>query len=260
MTLKWRRRAQRPAVWLFLALLAACGGGAGIVAVVQIVTPLGGSWAVKNTINEDMSFDNTAVESTLFTSQLNLTAEINTDMAICGGPDIDISLEGTLNNGNLVLSRVGNPNTCLQGSFTDLITLEAGPPSLATQSYENDRVDVQMDKGLWVSTGGGQLKLKFNEPFSVDNDDPSRVIGCVVSVNPLDQFDSNDINNPSSEMDGFDTGTRAKPTIPEIKSILTGLTLFTQVVFEDGATLKLLDSNGDSVTLHREEDTTTTCP
>ncbi len=262
MTLKWRRRVHRHTIWplLVIGLLSACGGGAGLVAVLQIVTPLGGSWAVVARPNEEADFDSSLDALTLFTSQLNVNLELKTDDAICGGPGANIPLEGTLRNGDLVLHLPGNANTCMQGTFTDLITLEAGPPGQATQPYENDRVDVQMDLGLWVSTGGGQLKLKFTAPSSVDNDDPSPVVGCVVSVNPPDEFDSDDINNPSSEMDGFDTGTRDNPTIPEIKSTLNGLTLFTQVVFQDGATLTLLDSNGDSVILHREEDTTTTCP
>jgi hypothetical protein len=264
MTLKWRRRVHHHATWplLTIALLSACGGG-GLLAVLQIITPLGGVWRVAPVSKEEMQFNN-GVDSSLFTSQLNVTATITTANDVCdGGFDpagTDVDVEGTLDNGDLVLHLPGNANTCLQGTFTDLITLEAGPPGpgLGTQSYINDRVAVEMDKGLWVSTGGAQLKLKFTEPGSVDNDGFSSVIGCVVS--PPDQFNSNDINNPSSEMDGFNTATRAKPTVPEIKSILTGLTLFTQVVFQDGGTLKLLDSNGDSVTLHREEDTTTTCP
>lgn len=267
MTLKWKRLVHNQFIWtlLTISLLSACGGsgGSAFVAVLEIVTPLGGSWAVVAKPNEELVFDSNLDAPALFTSQLNVNLELTTGEAICGGPAANIPLVGTLINGDLVLRRKDPPNnnsTCMEGTFTDLITLEAGSPGQATQPYENDRVDVQMNLGLWVSTGGGNLKVKFIEPFSVDNDDSFRVAGCVVSANPTDKFDSDDINNPSTEMEGFDTGTRVKPRIVEIKSILTGLTLFTQIVFQDGATLTLLDAQGNSVTLHREQDNTTTCP
>jgi hypothetical protein len=116
----------------------------------------------------------------------------------------------------------------------------------------------QMDLGLWVSDGNAPLKLKFNEPFgTLANNNSAFFDGCVVSVSPPDLFDSDSSNE---EMNGFDTATSAKPTIPEVRSKSSGLLLFSKVIFEDGATLALLNSSGESVTLRREPDTTTTCP
>jgi len=257
MTLKWRRRAQRPAVWLFLALLAACGGGAGTIAVLQIVTPLGGDWVEDNSV-EKVDFNANPNAVVLFESSLNVTAAVTTADDICGGGFVlagtDVDVEGTLDNGDLVLHLPGDPNTCLEGAFTDLITLEAGPPGQPTRLYKNSRVDVQMALGLWVSGSNNPLKLKFTRPDSVDNNVNTEVVqGCDVSAITVVKF--------IGVMHGFDTNTNSKPLIPELRSDDNNdFLLFSQIVFEDGATLKLLDSLGNPVTLHREEDTTTTCP
>ena len=261
MILRWRRRVSRHAYGplLIAGLLSACGGSA-IVALVQIVTPLGGSWNVSGT-DEALDLNNNPLGTVMFESSLNVTATVTTASDVCGGGLVsggsEVDLEGTLDNGDLVLHQIGSSSTCLQGSFTDLRTLEAGPPGGSTQSYQNSRVDVQMSLGLWVSNGSSQLKLKFVGPDSVDND----VSGLSAEI-----VEGCDVSNPSlvvkfeGEMNGFNTITNAKPSIPVLTEISGGLTRFTDVIFEDGATLSLLNASGQPVTLHREPDTTTNCP
>ena len=266
----FRCKKQVFASWQYLlaGLLSACGGGGAIVAIVSVVTPLAGQWNVSDTDLERLNFDKVPAETVFFGLQLgevNITATVTTATNICGGGfapgGTNIQLVGTLDNGVLMLRRQDPPNntsTCLQGTFPDLRTIAAGPPGQPTLLYQNDRVDVQMDLGLWVSDGNTPLKLKFNEPSgTLENNSSAFVEGCVVSVSPPDLFDSGSNNE---EMKGFDTTTNAKPTIPEVRSNPGDLLLFSQVVFEDGATLTLLNSSGESVTLHREPDTTTTCP
>jgi len=256
MIFKWRRRGYRHSYWSLLVagLLSACGGGAGIVALLEIVTPIAGNWSVRNTI-EDLNLNQAQPDAVFFTSNLNLTAELTTQGDCSTVPENNLPLVGTLINGDLVLRRANPPNspTCLQGTFIDLITLEAGPPGQPAKLYENDRVDVQMGLGLWVSDGGDQLKLKFESPDSINNDDSDIVDGCDVSSGIAIRFNSDDMN-------GFDTTTRVKPTIPEIRSSNGGSILLSNVVFEDGATLTGLNSSGQPVTLHRQPDSTTTCP
>lgn len=253
-----RRREYRHTYWplLIIGLLSACGGGTGIVAVLQIVTPIAGNWAVNGTPIEELNLNQAQPDAVFFNSNLNVTAELTTQGDCSTVPENNLPLVGTLINGDLVLRRANPANspTCLQGTFIDLITLEAGPPGQPTKLYENDRVDVQMGLGLWVSDGSGQLKLKFESPSSVDNDDNFNFVdGCDVSSGSGVTFDSDD-------MRGFDTTTRAKPTIPEIRSSIGGPILLSNVVFEDGATLTALNSSGQPVTLYRQPDSTTTCP
>ena len=268
MIFRCRRRVFACWPHLLFGLLSACGGGAAVIAIVSVVTPLAGDWKVSDT--EKLNFDSVPPEVVFFGLQLgevNITATVLTATNVCGGGfalatgGTNVPLVGTLDNGVLMLRREDSPNstnTCLQGTFTDLRTISAGPPGLPTMLYQNDRVDVQMDLGLWVSDGNAPLKLKFNEPFGIlANNNSAFFEGCVVSVSPPDLFDSDSSNE---DMNGFVTATSAKPTIPEVRSKSSGLLLFSQVIFEDGATLTLLNSSGEPVTLHRKPDTTTTCP
>lgn len=264
MILKWKERIYVHGWQLvFVVLLSACFGGAGVVAVVQIVTPLGGSWFVDPAIDaEKLNFNSNPPEQVFFSSELSVTARVTTTSGICGGgfdPDVtEVDLVGKLVNGGVALRRAdsadGSPN-CLEGRFTDLITLEAGPPGSPVLKYVNGRVDIQLLIGLWVSDGATPLQFKFTEGDSVDNDDVDNVTirGCDLTADPVVKF--------IGTMNGLDTNTRSKPTIPELRSDDgDDLLLFSQVVYEDGATIKLLDALGDSVTLHRVEDTTSVCP
>ena len=263
MILKWKERIRtRGCQLVFVVLLSACGGGAGVVAIVQIVTPLGGGWFVDPAIDaEKLDFNSNPPEKVFFSSELNVTAKLTTTSGICGGgidPVVtEEDLVGKLVNGVVALRRsdsADNSPNCLEGRFTDLITLEAGPPGSPTLKYENGRVDIQLLFGLWVSDGATPLQFKFTEGDSVDNnDDTQEIRGCNLTAIPVVKF--------IGTMNGFDTNTRSKPTIPELRSDDgDDFLLFSQIVYEDGATIKLLDALGDSVTLRRIEDTTTVCP
>lgn len=258
-----RIRQVKPHIWplLFASFLSACGGGSEIVAVVQIVTPLGGGWLL-DPASDDEKLDLNAnlPDDVFFSSNLSVTATVTTKTNVCGGGvgplAAEVDLVGTLKNGAIELRRKDPPNNtsnCLQGRFTDLRTLEITPTSMATRLYRNGRVDVQMALGLWVSNGGNPLKLKFKEPDSVDNDDTASVEGCDLSGVQVVEF--------VGDMQGFDTNTNSKPLISELRSDdLNNFLLFSQVVYHDGATLKLLDSQGNPLTLRRTKDNTTTCP
>ena len=241
-------------------ILVACGG-AELVALLQIVTPLAGQW--NNTaFNESISFVTPTPDEQVLLSKYSVTANIGSASGVCGIPlpplNNDVVVEGTLDNGKLSLRRPGATSACLEGSFIDLVRFDAaaidGKPA---RSYFNSRVDVRMSTGLWVSESG-KLSLKFSGPSSVDNnsDDLNNATGCDVSNTAAKV-------NFSGTMRGYVTATRARPAIAELRSNGAAL-LFSKVEFVDGATLKLLDAGGQSVTLIRKADPVpfpgTTCP
>lgn len=244
-------KANIPALGLSVAVgLAACGGGE-LLAVLQIVTPLGGAWSNAG-FTTTIQFTNLQPATQVFLSRFDVTATIDSDDGVCGAtPGNPVDVLGTLDNGSVVLRPVAPANApnCVQGSFSDLrkldtVALGAQP----ARSYTNSRVDVQMQQGLWVSENGA-LTLKFNEPSSVDNftgANTEPVTGCNVSV-PAAKV------NFAGEMRGFVVATLSRPLIPELVNPLNNLErYFTQVEFVDGATLRLLNAGGQLVTLKRQ--------
>ena len=114
MTLKWKRRVHHHATWplLTIALVSACGGG--LLAVLQIVTPLGGDWLVDPlSDDEKLDFNSNLPEDVFFSSKLSVTAKVTTITDVCGGgtvsPAPEVDLVGTLENGAVVLRRKDPP-------------------------------------------------------------------------------------------------------------------------------------------------------
>lgn len=243
---------------LTAALLAACGGGE-ILAILQIVTPLAGQWN-DTTFNESISFLTPSPDEQVFSSKLNVTAFLSSASGVCGdATSAGVNVEGTLDNGKLALRLPGASADCLRGSFSSLVQFNAeAMGAIPARSYFNSRVDVRMQTGLWVSENG-QLTLKFEEPSSVDNQpggNSQTANGCDVSnLAAKVRF--------TGTMIGFNTTTLAKPGIAELRNTGTNALMFSKVEFVDGATLKLLNATGQSVTLTRKPDpvaTGTTCP
>jgi|GEM_PF-1553432 len=231
-------------------ILVACGG-AELVALLQIVTPLAGQW--NNTaFNESISFLTPTPDEQVFQNKYNVTANVGSASGVCGIPlpplNNDVVVDGTLDNGKLSLRRPGATSACLEGNFIDLVRFDAaaidGKPA---RSYFNSRVDVRLNTGLWVSESG-KLSLKFSGPSSVDNnsDNLNNATGCDVSNTAAKV-------NFSGTMRGFDTALRTRPAIAELRNGANAV-LFSKVEFVDGATLKLLDAGGQSVTLTRKAD------
>lgn len=239
---------------LAAALLAACGGD--ILALLQIVTPLAGSWN-DSAFEERINFLTPTPDEQVFQSQLNVTAEVGSASGVCGAPVNDVvAVEGTLDNGQLSLRRPGAPAPCLEGRFVDLRRFDAvANGAIPARSYFNSRVDVRMATGLWVSENG-LLKLKFEGPSSVDNNssDANNATGCDVSNSAAKV-------NFTGTMTGFNTATLARPAIAELRNPLGNALLFSAVEFVDGDTLTLRNTLGQSLTLTRQTDpASTTCP
>jgi hypothetical protein len=122
------------------------------------------------------------------------------------------------------------------------------------RNYLNNRVDVGMSLGLWVSQGDGRLKLKFTEPDSINNNDVATLTGCDVSAGPANARFSGD-------MSGFGTATGAKPAAAELRDTVSTALVFRQLVFVDGATITIQNAVGQAFTLHRQaESPASTCP
>lgn len=244
---RWVRRVSGGA--LTAALLAACGGGE-LLAILQIVTPLGGSWG--DGAGESLFFSSPPEADQMFASSITVTATVTSFKGVCGsngGASVS-NVPGTLNNGQLSLRLANAAAPCLEGSFTDLRRLETSAPGVPAKIvYLNDRVAVNLPVGVW-SRASGAPTLKFTATSSVNNGQTETVAGC-------------DVTNPAAKVaftgtvSGFNTSTLAVPRIPALVG-----TAFTQVEFVDGATLKL-QSGGQSMTLTRKPDpaapASTTC-
>lgn len=239
-------KANIPALGLAAAGLAACGGG--LLAVLQIVTPLGGDWRSGGT---SITFTNVDATTQAYLTKFEVLATISTNeiaAGVCGASQGDSkSLVGTVDNGSLVMRRLDlmNAPVCIEGTFSDLRKLDTiALGNLSARSYTNDIVDVQMQEGIWVGESG-TLRLKFNGPESVLNDGARAATGCNVS-NPQAKV------NFEGEMLGFNTTTLRRPFIQTLTGAGGNPTYFTQVEFVDGATIRLLNATGQLVTLKRQ--------
>jgi len=243
---RWVRRVSGGA--LTAALLAACGGGE-LLAILQIVTPLGGAWRLEGT-GDVMTFTGAEDDDKYFSSKLPVSVNLANLPAACG---TDSTLNGTLDNGRLTLfpTTPASNTACMEGTFTDLRRVEFAVSGLpAKQVYLNDRVAVNLQVGVWGSSSGVPT-LKFTPTASVSNGLTASVAGC-------------DVTNSASKvaftgtLSGFNTTTLANPVIPALVG-----TAFTQVEFVNGATMKMLNGSGRSVTLTRKPDpaapASTTC-
>ncbi len=237
---------------LTVLLLAACGGGE-IIAILQIVTPLAGTWKVEG-VEERISFDGANDDAKFYQSKFAVTVDVSpAPPPACGSSN---PLSGTLDNGKLtVLPNVTPPSTtpCMSGEFVNLRRLDLSVTGEAVKRvYLNDRVAVFMEKGVWVSESG-KLRLKFNQPESVTNDTTvnDNVVGCDVSnVSAVVRF--------TGTMSGFNTATQAKPRIAELRGSSNAL-LFSEVEYVDGDTITLRNSGGERLTLNRKDETAN-CP
>ena len=254
MTLRSTRRVTRQAFGIVsaAAVLAACGG-AEIVAILSIVTPLAGQWS-NSTFDESISFLTPSPDEQVFQSKLNVTASVSSKSGVCGDTaNAGVEVAGTLDNGKLSLHLPAASTACLEGSFVDLRRFDAAPLGASpARTYLNSRVDVRMNTGLW-SSENGKVILKFGGPSSVDNNSSESANGCDVSTATKVTFVGN--------MQGFAPATLTRPTVPELRNDVPNAIMFTKVEFVDGATLKLLDATGQSLTLTRKADPANTlCP
>lgn len=246
-----------------LFFLAACsGGGAGIDAGIPVVTPLDGQWSTD--AGEAIRFEGFSQEELHFSDVLNVDVTIENPQFICEGAIDDfgfLDLSGSIQDGQLTLfvPESSSQTPCMTGVFTDLRTLRmAAVGELPERLFQNTRVDVDMEFGLWISSdAGNSLRLKFESPQSVNNDSvgESQSNGCILISR------GNDVSY-TGFMNGFDTVNSVNPVIPELVSSEAGNpVLFTQVVFVDNETVQLLDAQGHQRTLVRVPDVDeTNCP
>ena len=241
------------------ALLAGCGGGE--LLLLTIVTPLNGAWREGgNVANEGIQFTSPGPEVHLFSSKFAVQASMLNPASFCDVQDDgsgQLAMAGSYDNGRVLLHAAGSPTqaVCIDGTITSLIRMQvAAGGGRPARSYVNDRVDVQMDLGLWVSDGGA-TRLKFSVFNSVDNDSlGSQIQACDVSPGGaavvLDGL-----------LDGYQVATSTRPMIATLTVNGQATPRFTQLEYVDGATITLRSAGGQTVTLHRQKETTQTfCP
>ena len=247
-------------LWLSCALLLASCGGAEVIALLAVVTPLGGFWRSDDATPQTIQLTVVQPEKYLYSAQLDLTADLVIASAVCGPQPLSSSLDATLDNGKLLVFEQGSQRkkACLEGSFTDLRTLRMAATGQPAIVFHNNRVDVAMDRGLWSTDGStAGLTLKFESPTSVDDNVQTDTRGCTVSAT---------LSSTAfvGRMQGFVESTGAVPRIPDLTKEGATDILFREVTFRDGAKLELIDnSTGKSVVLHRKQDPVvggTRCP
>ena len=232
---------------LAAGLLGSCGGGGeggGGVTGSVTVTPLNGVWI--NTVNsaDKVQFLSPGPKVALFSSKTDVVVNLFQEIEPCPGTT---SLEGTLDNGKLTLYAAGTQRqtACLVGTFKNMRALDAAAPNgQFARRYENDRVDVGLACGLWVSDGSS-FKFKFTGPQFLNNGATIGATGNDVSAATARPF--------SGSMTGF-TST-ALPTVDGLAydSAPTAFPL-TKMVFVDGARMEGVDTAGQTVKLQRQPD------
>ncbi len=243
------------------AALAACGGEALLLAV---VTPLAGQW-LDQTAGSNATVTFVGLNPAQYLYESKLTANgllLNPGGACAGAVDADgnLPLSGTLDNGRLRMTVTQTGQLCVDGRFTDLRRLEASlGGASATRAFINDRIDVRLTEGIWVNEAN-TLRLKFDNNVggsandSIDNNSTTLAGGCDVSpgITPV---------RVVGTLAGFGVDGIKNPTIAALTVEGQATVRFTQVVFEDGATLSLRTAAGQSVTLSRtKEAVATSCP
>lgn len=265
MTTSKSSRRWRVGASLVVLVLAACGGAE--VVLLTVVTPLNGQWrdtAAGSSLA--LTFRNLNPVEYLYAPELAVEGALLNSNGECAG-DLDpldgsLALSGTLDNGQLRMSVVQTGQVCVDGRFTDLRRLEAAlGTGRSAKVFQNDRIDVRLTEGLWVSEGGGTVRIKFdnnvgNGTFndSVDNGQTTPVGACDVSPGAA-------AVRMTGTLAGFGVGGLTLPTVDALVNESDGATRFRQVVFADGATLNLRTAAGQSLTLKRQKETTpTVCP
>lgn len=246
--------------------LAACGGGGLELLLVTVVTPLNGQWLDQTTgSNVTITFVNLNPADYLYKPALASNALLLNPSGVCAGnADLDgnLPLTGTLDNGRLRLNVTETGQVCVDGRFTDLRRLEAVIGGGTTpRVFINDRIDVRLTEGVWVSEGGGAVRIKFDNAVgggtfadSVDNGRTTNVGACDVSPGVA-------ATRLIGTLQGFGLGGITKPTIEALTEEVGGARRFGPVVFEDGATLSVRTAAGQALTLKRQKETVaSSCP
>lgn len=249
------------------AVLAACGGGAELL-LLAVVTPLNGAWRLDgDSTKEGLQIVSPGVDVQLFASEYDVRANMLNPADFCGARDDgsgQLALTGRYENGRIVLRAQGVANApiCFDGTVASLIRMDAAATgSRPARYYQNRRVDVNLDLGLWVNEGGS-VRLKFSpfqrvgggDPGSIDNnekDAPLRVCDLSPGVT---------VPVLAGTMNGFVESSGTKPRIAALTVVGGSEVRFTDVEFSDGATITLRNAAGRTVTVKRQrESTPTTC-
>lgn len=247
-------------------VLAACGGGE--LFLIAVVTPLNGAWRLDGDSNQEgLQITSPSIDVQLFSSAYDVRATMLNPADLCGGQDngSGLPLTGRYDNGRIVLRAEGvnNAPVCVDATVASLIRMNAAASgSRPARFYQNSRVDVNLNVGLWANEAG-TVRLKFSEfqrpgggdPGSIDNDELD------VPVTACDYSPGVTVPVLAGEMDGFIRSAGAKPSIPSLTVVNGTEVRFTNVEFTDGATITLRNAAGQTVTLKRQRETTPlACP
>jgi hypothetical protein len=261
------RRTRRVATAGLLAALAAgfvaCGGGTELL-LLAVVTPLNGAWRLNgDSSQEGLNINSPDIAVQLYASRYDVQASLLNPVDYCGARDDgsgQVNLAGTYDNGRLILRAQGvaNAPVCIDATVVSLIRMNAvAGGARPNRYYQNNRVDVNLDSGLWVSANGS-VRLKFapfdrpggGVPVSLDNDEIN------VPVKVCDSSPGVSLPVLAGTMNGFVTATGEKPVIARLVVVGGTEVRFTRIEYTDGATIALRNAANQEVVLKRQRETT----
>ena len=249
----------RSRVWGWAATLVLGGCGGGELLLLTVVTPLNGQWT-DSAAGSSLAFQFRNLDPTayLYDPKLTVSGVLINPGGVCAG-DVDtdgnLPLTGTLDNGSVQLNGVQSGQPCIAGRFTDLRRLEASVgPGRVAKVFENSRIDMQLTEGIWVSEGGGAVRLKFDNGVGNASANDSIDNGQTGEVGACDASPGTTAVRLTGTIAGFGVNGIKNPTIDALSVENLGTVRFRDVVFKDGATLTLQTAAGQGVTLRRQKE------
>lgn len=162
---------QRNRSWIAAAaaVLAACGGGAGVLALLPYVAPIGGFWQSLEASdpNATFSFSFQGGQNNLFGgSNASYPATLTSHSTACGAADTPLDLTATFSGRDFSLSRQGAASSCLTGTFVDDITLVIATGGAGTRFRNQLALQPLFEQGVWADIDQSTRKLRFRSDLA----------------------------------------------------------------------------------------------
>lgn len=195
------------------ALLAACGGGAALLALLPIVGPIGGSWSLDGdpgtpqleaVAGESFNLDPVDFATYLTQSRYDVSGEFSSASGACSGNNVEIT--GTVDADQVVLRRAGNVE-CLRARLVDIRTLEVSP----TRRYRNQTVRVDLPQHEWINADDTTQRFKFTAADDLGDGEPPFNVATIAGCRRIGGGAPAPITG--GELAGFNTLTGIGPVI-----------------------------------------------
>lgn len=256
MTKRMRTSRRLSALLAGSALAAACGGG-GVIALLPVVGPIGGSWSLDSDNQPDFDFtpgetiDVAPTDASSYPTQsrYDVAGLYATRTGPCRTPDTDtdgdqvpdaVTVTGTIDDGRIVLRRTANTaDECMRGVFADVRTIQRDGGG----TYRNGTTQLDLSTQFWVNADDASQRFIFTEGAIVGDDTgPLPVVGCrrigsaQVAV--------------TGTIQGFDSQTNTGPLV----TLTIDNTTFRDGTFRGASEIRFVGSGSGALTLRRTAD------